>query len=347
MSNIHYTDSKWNHGYARFLPWHRLFLLAIEAAMSKCVGRPITLPYWNSALDASNVDGPAQSIVFKALHTNVFKYTCAIPSPHPLRRSFGGTTLPSTEQIAKMTNTNDFNEFRQNVEGFIHGTPHVFIGGDMANMYSSNDPIFYLHHCNVDRLWASWQRQSAVRAGSYAGTDPKKNGGAVTLDDVMSVNYASKYAPDRKVRELLSVQRLGYEYSLGATVATNGGHTVDTAVKTPSTQRKLQGVDAQPKVYLRPLEPLPGDWIRMNRIEPARIENQRKEVNEFTAWVNKRTTYKPRFNKVKSTFRRRTPEEHKRHKEVISNLVASYSVGKKNPAPRKSTVKVDRPPPLI
>jgi hypothetical protein len=37
-----------------------------------------------------------------------------------------------------------------------HGIVHVTIGGDMSDMGSPNDPIFWLHHCNIDRLWAWW-----------------------------------------------------------------------------------------------------------------------------------------------------------------------------------------------
>jgi tyrosinase len=39
-----------------------------------------------------------------------------------------------------------------------HNTGHNFIGGHMAGDFSPNDPIFWLHHANVDRIWANWQR---------------------------------------------------------------------------------------------------------------------------------------------------------------------------------------------
>jgi tyrosinase len=39
-----------------------------------------------------------------------------------------------------------------------HNAGHNIIGGHMGGGFSPNDPIFWLHHANVDRIWANWQR---------------------------------------------------------------------------------------------------------------------------------------------------------------------------------------------
>ncbi|MFI9293698.1 tyrosinase family protein [Streptomyces gardneri] len=39
----------------------------------------------------------------------------------------------------------------------LHNRVHIWVGGDMGPGTSPNDPVFFLHHCNVDRLWARWQ----------------------------------------------------------------------------------------------------------------------------------------------------------------------------------------------
>lgn len=39
----------------------------------------------------------------------------------------------------------------------LHNVVHVWVGGDMSPSTSPNDPVFFLHHCNVDRIWAMWQ----------------------------------------------------------------------------------------------------------------------------------------------------------------------------------------------
>jgi len=38
-----------------------------------------------------------------------------------------------------------------------HGAGHVWIGGHMAWPLSPNDPLFYLHHAQMDRIWSLWQ----------------------------------------------------------------------------------------------------------------------------------------------------------------------------------------------
>jgi len=39
----------------------------------------------------------------------------------------------------------------------MHGSPHCFIHGHMCTFYSPEDPFFFMHHCNIDRMWAIWQ----------------------------------------------------------------------------------------------------------------------------------------------------------------------------------------------
>ena len=53
--------------------------------------------------------------------------------------------------------------FRNRVEGWAAPTPpalhnrvHVWVGGDMLPSSSPNDPVFYMNHCNVDRIWEAW-----------------------------------------------------------------------------------------------------------------------------------------------------------------------------------------------
>ncbi len=50
--------------------------------------------------------------------------------------------------------------FRRNLEAAskTHNFHHGWVGGNMGDPNSSpNDLIFFMHHCNIDRLWAMWQ----------------------------------------------------------------------------------------------------------------------------------------------------------------------------------------------
>jgi tyrosinase len=41
----------------------------------------------------------------------------------------------------------------------LHNGVHVWMGGSMLPMTSPNDPVFFMHHAMVDRLWAMWENQ--------------------------------------------------------------------------------------------------------------------------------------------------------------------------------------------
>ncbi len=94
----------------------------------------------------------------------------------PLRRRFRageGLGLPTTADVKAAlellpydTEPWDRNSdgFRNRLEGWtrptgLHNLVHVWARGDMEAATSPNDPVFYLNHCNVDRLWAAWQAE--------------------------------------------------------------------------------------------------------------------------------------------------------------------------------------------
>ncbi|HEY9753882.1 MAG TPA: tyrosinase family protein [Oculatellaceae cyanobacterium] len=63
-------------------------------------------------------------------------------------------------------NMNSEPSYRNQLEGWVpnppglglHNLTHVWVGGAMQTVPTApNDPVFFLHHCNTDRLWAQWQ----------------------------------------------------------------------------------------------------------------------------------------------------------------------------------------------
>jgi tyrosinase len=70
-----------------------------------------------------------------------------------------------------------------------------------AVSWAANDPIFWLHHCNIDRIWASWNR-----AGGRNPSDESYLGQLFTF-----VDEAGKPLWMR-VADVLDTARLGYAY---------------------------------------------------------------------------------------------------------------------------------------
>jgi tyrosinase len=70
------------------------------------------------------------------------------------------------------------------LEGLPHNKVHNYIGGVspldpgpygyMTNFLSSTDPIFFLHHANMDRLWDVWTRKQKRLNLPYLPTDQDK-----------------------------------------------------------------------------------------------------------------------------------------------------------------------------
>ncbi len=103
--------------------------------------------------------------------------------------------------------------FRNQGEGFVpsgpqqHNRVHVWVGGQMSQVpQAPNDPVFFLHHCNVDRIWARWQLCSPNPAYvPTAGAAPGHN-----LNDPMPPWNAR--GETRTPQMLLDHIALGYSY---------------------------------------------------------------------------------------------------------------------------------------
>ena len=152
-----------SHGAPGFFTWHRAYLMAFENAL-RVLGCQVTLPYWDWS------SGPSTGVPAacrQPTYVNRAGATVANPlysGPRPAggqttRRADIDTTayddLAAGAQAA-MSEV-DFVSFQNQISG-VHGSVHVRTGGDMTAVpTAAYDPIFYLHHANVDRIWADWQ----------------------------------------------------------------------------------------------------------------------------------------------------------------------------------------------
>ncbi|KAF7538392.1 hypothetical protein G7054_g2964 [Neopestalotiopsis clavispora] len=99
------------------------------------------------------------------------------------------------------------------LEGLPHAQIHSIIFGDMGPATSPNEPLFMLHHANVDRAWAKWQGRNATRLADYTGFVDQDKTIAASLTDAMPIMQLGDTQP--VVQDYMDIQAgpLCYTYS--------------------------------------------------------------------------------------------------------------------------------------
>ena len=108
-------------------------------------------------------------------------------TPHCLRRDISPWLFTQAGSAARrdwVLEGDTFQEFDRRTQGVRLGVPdmashavgHLGVGGEigeMTNMYSSpGDPLFFLHHAQIDMLWDKWQHNNwDVRKAEISGPD--------------------------------------------------------------------------------------------------------------------------------------------------------------------------------
>lgn len=206
------------HGNYHFLPWHRMFLYHFEQILRDAAGdQTLTLPYWSPNPDYSGA-------------------SCVLPAPfrtegNPLYRAdrnsmvndgvvppayywFSTTGAMNVPQFVKTSGSAGFGGNAElgsgggSLERGQHDNLHNWVGAGGGVMsqpsVSPQDPIFWLHHANIDRLWEAWLRQPG-RANPT--NDP------VFMDTSFSFDDRNKQPVTMTAREVLDVVgQLTYRY---------------------------------------------------------------------------------------------------------------------------------------
>lgn len=202
-----------------FLFWHRAYIRYFELAMRDQVSNA-ELPYWDWTLGGAPAAFTDQNVGGNP--NPLYKARISRPNANPPinrdTRRFPGqgvrppTSLPTSEEIAGLYNITDFLQFSNALER-IHDRIHGWTGGistvggrpvgsDMGVIATAAyDPIFWVHHAMIDRVWYIWQLRNGVN-----------NIPAGLMDVIL--------APFRyRVRDVLNINAMGYEYAVGAVVA--------------------------------------------------------------------------------------------------------------------------------
>lgn len=218
----------WNqcqHGSWYFLSWHRMYLHHFETIVAAEVKKIAptadwALPYWNYSDDgdpsarllppafrsAKKADGTDNALFVPnrtaaANAGSPFADDADVALAGPLRErdfvslSFGtGFGGPNTSFMHG-------GSLIGSVELAPHGSMHMAVGGLMqAFNTAALDPIFWLHHCNIDRLWQVWLDRDPVHVNpssiwptSVSFAFRSVSGAAVTMTSRQVVN--TKAAP--------------------------------------------------------------------------------------------------------------------------------------------------------
>lgn len=76
----------------------------------------------------------------------------------------------SPENIGDLKRSSTYADFEEKLEGTVHNALHWSVRGDFSSMTAANEPLFWLHHAQLDRLWWSWQTENLeVRTKEYRG----------------------------------------------------------------------------------------------------------------------------------------------------------------------------------
>jgi len=156
-------------------------------------------------------------------------FPVSYPSPHNIRRQYASTIVggsglvvlnvtiaqPNIDRVLTSF-TGDFQGFQGNFEGIIgpHPAAHIMLGGDMSGTcpstapadcvpgpkWTSNDPMFFLHHAMVDKLWFDFQNKYPSNQYAFLGGSVSVFNGTSTGDSPTGIapflNFSSPIPSD-------------------------------------------------------------------------------------------------------------------------------------------------------
>jgi tyrosinase len=214
-----------------FLPWHRMYVFFFESIIrSVLADNSFTLPYWNYS-----AAGSAHGVLPAAFRASADPLLKSLFLPNRNNGVNSGTPIDASQPHAldpdSLTQTTYSASgpkpgFCGDLDAKLHGNVHVLVGNstDMGQIpTAAGDPIFWMHHCNIDRLWASWNK--AGRA------NPK--GAAFLSKTFVFADHTGKRVV-AKIGDFLDIAPLHYTYdSLEPVPSAIGAHAAAPGTPRP------------------------------------------------------------------------------------------------------------------
>ena len=266
MMVMMHGGQSWGHLAAAFGPWHRVLLQQFELELQK-IDATVTIPYWDWA-DADvgplwnkeflGGDGDPNkefkvttgSFAFDSgqwpirvkdqanqagfLRRRMGKLANKLPDAKSVNAAMAFNTYdldPWEDSLRDPQDTAQWAAFRPSLEISLHNTVHRWMGGNMMDMSSPNDPVFWLHHCNIDRLWGEWQRGSGHAYLPQTGGPTGHN-----VNDAMIFHEPGKPAPwagSQTPASVLDYKAMGNSYDTDPQIV-----TIDAIVAAAEAKKK-------------------------------------------------------------------------------------------------------------
>jgi tyrosinase len=240
----------WGHMASAFGPWHRVLLHHFEAELQQ-IDPTVALPYWDWTVDHDQtspiwspgflggngqqnglvpdgpfsqaqgawplvvLDDPANDAPFLTRFLGQAQDAQSLPTTAMVTSALRATPYDSAPWEDMMRDQNDpaqWTGFRLRLEIVLHNLVHRWVGGTMGAMSSPNDPVFWLHHGNIDRLWSDWIRKHQDQSPYLPLTGGPQGH---NLYDPMIFHASGEPAPwegDSRPVDVLDHHSLGYSY---------------------------------------------------------------------------------------------------------------------------------------
>jgi tyrosinase len=212
------------HQSPSFFPWHREYLRLLELDLQTVSGNAnVFIPYWDWTGSASPFTADfLGAITNGSVSSGNFSpswgwslYRSSIQTSFLQRRVGQNASRPTAATVNTVQsyqvydqspwNSTVANSYRNRNEIELHNRVHNYVGGHMATREAPNDPAFWLHHCNIDRLWWLWQNSRGI--DTY---QPRTGFTSGAVDNNESMR---PFAAGRTPSAVRDINLLGYSYA--------------------------------------------------------------------------------------------------------------------------------------
>jgi len=106
-----------------------------------------------------------------------FQNGFALTTGSCLQRRIGGGSAATqatvqSQILDRYSRASNYDAMRNRLEHGpgLHDSVHCLVGGTMCSARASNDPIFFTHHANIDKIWSEWQSLGDEHMNFYSGS---------------------------------------------------------------------------------------------------------------------------------------------------------------------------------